>query len=342
MSAVDSISSAHNDDPFVTIAIPTFNRASLLKDCVAAALAQTYNRFEVLVSDNASTDGTQGILSEFSDQRLRVLRQKTNIGLIPNWNACLDNARGDYIVLVSDDDRVSPWLLERCMDLVRRQPQVPIVVTLSDLHAASYGKVRPARASKAFTTGVWDGTDILMEFLTDRITVTVCGVMLRTDLLRMRGGFPLDYPHTADLAAWAPLLFLGNAGFVNEACATFCYHDKSETARLGVERLLRDGRRTAELIARMADAHVDEPSKRGMIKVRARGCFARRGLTVLSDYRNSGGDTQRIVNFLWRFRNDLSGVSLKDLLRFAAIVLCPQAITDWLRRLRPGAPAERA
>src|SRR4051812_35940589 len=84
-------------DPVVTIAIPTFNRAALLRGCVAAALAQSYQRFEVLVSDNASVDETAKILTEFDDQRLRVVKQERNIGLVPNWNACLAEARGDYI-----------------------------------------------------------------------------------------------------------------------------------------------------------------------------------------------------------------------------------------------------
>ena len=75
--------------PLITIAIPTFNRASWLGDCVLSALSQTYRNFEVLISDNASTDRTQEVLKQFSDPRVRVVRQETNIGLLPNWNACL-------------------------------------------------------------------------------------------------------------------------------------------------------------------------------------------------------------------------------------------------------------
>jgi glycosyltransferase involved in cell wall biosynthesis len=55
--------------PFMTIAIPTFNRATLLKGCVASALAQIYPHFEVVMSNNASSDNTRNVLSEFSDAR---------------------------------------------------------------------------------------------------------------------------------------------------------------------------------------------------------------------------------------------------------------------------------
>ena len=324
----------HPAYPFVTIAIPTFNRAAFLKGCVASALAQTYPHFEVLVSNNASSDDTIGVLNSFNDVRLRVLNQSTNIGLHPNLNACVTNAKGDYIVIVPDDDRITPWLLERCAGLIRQQPQLATVVTLSDTHAT--GRTKPARTSRFHGTGIWDGTDILMDFLTDQITVTMCSIMMRTELVRERGGIPLNLPHTADVGTWAPLLFLGKAGFVNEVCATFTCHDESETARLGLEQLLQDGRKVADLITHMADIHVADPQQRRSIQIQARRCFARRGLIALSDYRLSGGGVQALLNVMWQFRFDLYSVNLKSVLRFIVAVLCPQSLATQLRQFRRG------
>ena len=131
--------------PFVTIAIPTFNRAALLEGCVAAALSQTYPHFEVLVSNNASTDHTRSVLSGFYGPRLRVINQETNIGMGPNWNACLASAKGDYIIFVSDDDRIEPWLLKRCARLIRQQPQLPTVITLSNIRMGPPGRTNTER-----------------------------------------------------------------------------------------------------------------------------------------------------------------------------------------------------
>jgi glycosyltransferase involved in cell wall biosynthesis len=319
--------------PLVTIAIPTFNRAGLLKECVAAALSQTYPHFEVLVSNNASTDDTRHVLNEFDDPRLRVIHQEANIGLGPNWVACQANAKGDFIVFVSDDDRIAPWMLERCAALIRQQPDLPAVVTLSNLHAASIGRTKLARASQSHATGIWDGAEILAAFLTDRITVTMCSVLMNTRILRERGGYPLDLPHTADVAAWAPLLLLGKAGLVNEACATFTYHSMSETSRLGVEQLLHDGSKVADLIARAADIHVTDPKVRESIQLEARRCFARRGLIALSDSRTSGTGVRALLNDAWRLRRDLGGVDLKAILRFIAVVSCPAPLAAQLRQL---------
>lgn len=328
--------------PLVTIAIPTFNRASLLKECVRCALSQTYEHFEVLVSNNASSDDTREVLNGFTDERLRVMEQETNIGLLPNWNACVAAAKGDYIVVVSDDDRIAPWMLTRCISLIRKQPGTPIVVTLSNLHSGSLRKTFPARTSKSLATGIQDGAEVLTQYLTDEISVTMCSVMLRTELVRERGGFPQYLPHTADVAAWAPLLLPGKVGFVNEACATFTYHGSSETARLSVEQLLSDGWKTANLISYRAAETIGDAPKRKMIQAQSRRFFARRGLVVLSDFRNNGGGLQALLNLIWRFRLYLKGVNAVAILRFFAIVACPRSITDRIRQFRQTVPEQSA
>jgi glycosyltransferase involved in cell wall biosynthesis len=337
MSTPDLVST-HRNDPLVTIAIPTFNRAPLLRDCVASALAQTYSNFEVLVSDNASTDETRETLSEFTDPRFRVIRQERNIGLLPNWNSCLAGAKGEYIVFLSDDDRIAPWLLERCIGVIGQQPQVPIVFTLSNLRVASMEKTWPARSSRSLETGICDGTEILMEYLTNQISVSMCSIMLRTELLRARGGLPLDLPHAADVAAWAPLLFLGKAGFVNEACATYYDHDISETARLGIEQLLCDGWKVAALISHVANQQISDLSQRRIIQRQIQRGFARRGLMALSYYRHIGGSLQEILSCVWRFRDELSHVDMTAALRFGATICCPRPIAERIRRLKQTVP----
>ena len=210
---LDFVMSNSANNPLITIAIPTFNRASWLTGCVASALSQTYPNFEVVVSDNASTDGTDETLKGFSDRRLHAIRQETNIGLIPNWNACLAEARGDYIVFVSDDDRIAPWMLERCAALMKADPQIPVVVALCDTQFISEGYTMPAIPSRKLGTGIWNGTDILLEILEGRLFAPMCTVIMQTAALRAREGFPIDWPHLADKATWVPMLFTGTGWF---------------------------------------------------------------------------------------------------------------------------------
>jgi hypothetical protein len=178
---------------------------------------------------------------------------------------------------------------------------------------------------------------VLREFLTDEITVAYCSVMVRTEALRSSGGFPLDYSHAADVAAWAPLLLEGKVGFVNEACATFNILDDSETGRLGVTQILCAGWKVASLISRSADECIKVASLRQELKLQAKRCFSRRALIYLAYYRSNGASLIEVLTFVWRFRSDLKIVDIWSVLRFAAIILCPRPIADRLRQLRQAA-----
>jgi glycosyltransferase involved in cell wall biosynthesis len=320
--------------PLVTIAIPTFNRALLLRDCIDRVLAQTYSRFELLVCDNASADETEEVLGAIEDPRLRVVRHDSNIGLLPNWNSCVENARGEYIVILPDDDIIAPHFLERCIAVINQQPNLQVVVALSDVELKEFETVVPAQHSRALATGVQDGFDVLMEFLCGHITVTMCSVLMKTAMVRERGGIPQNFPHTADVAAWAPLLLCGQAGLVNETCARFTHHNDSETGRLSLEQLLDDGWKVADLIATVADQQVADQAKRELVRSNAMRCFARRGMTVLSDHRRNGGSVGNLLNAVWRFRGNLLHGDAASALRLAALLLLPRRLIDQLHRLK--------
>lgn len=320
--------------PLVTIAIPTFDRAALLRRCIQSALAQTYENIEILVSDNASPDDTKQVLQEFEDKRLRILTQNTNIGLLPNWNACLAAARGDYVVFVSDDDTISPFLLSGCMGIIDRHPDLPIVVTLSNFRVPELRQTRPPHMSRFNGSGIRDGADVLLEYLKEEITVAMCSILLRTEVLRSEGGFSLDFPQTADVAAWAPILCGNKVGFINEACATYNFHRESETARLGVTQVLLDGWKVANRISIAADERIADARLRESVRLEARRGFARRALAYLAHYRNDGASLNDVSTFVWRFWRKMIVADKLSLMKFAAIILCPRPLAAAIRNLR--------
>lgn len=99
--------------PLVSVIIPTYQRAHTLRRAVEGALSQTYSPLEVIISDNASTDGTETILSDFAEHdRVRILRQKRNIGPIDNWRAALSAAQGDLVKVNWSDDWMEPHVID--------------------------------------------------------------------------------------------------------------------------------------------------------------------------------------------------------------------------------------
>ncbi len=324
-------------DIFVTIAIPTFNRASWLKDCINSALSQTYHHLEVLVLDNNSTDHTSEVLSEFRDPRLRVVRHNKNIGLLPNWNACLDEARGNYIVFLPDDDRIPPWMLERFIALAKSEPQISMVMGLSQLYIAAEAKTWCPPTNPELSTGVYEGIDILTEFFRDRMVTTMCSIMIRTEALRARGGFPIDVPYAADMVAFSLVLLTGRAGFVNECCGTFCVHGEGVTANKTIDESVIDEHRFVKRVSIVADVLVENKERCRQIKSEARRCFARRAVRAFHAYRSGGCGLTKVLFLIWHYRRDLSYIDLGDVIRLArsiVIVLLPKPIADWIRQLK--------
>ena len=327
-----TISEPISSDPLVTIAIPTFNRAALLKRCIAAALAQSYPYFEVFVSDNASTDETPEVLKAFDDRRLRSTRQQTNIGLVGNWNACLAQAKGEYIVFVSDDDIVEPWFLDRCIDVVRSEPRVPIVIALSDVSFSS-GYTLKGCINRRLGTGIWDGTEILKEVLNGLVFAPMCTILLRTEVLRARGGFTVEWGHTLDKAVWVPLLLTGRAGLVNERCGTQSTHDGTVTSNLDAEVILRDVWKVVELIEDMADRIVADVNRRRGLKRHARRYFTLCVIYLISSRRRAGLTLADALSEVWRWRRELSVLRPSDLYglgRPFANILLPRTVVRLL------------
>src|SRR5437868_10670130 len=86
----------------MTIAIPTYNRASRLATLLKVVEDQAAPGDELIVSDDASTDNTAEVVS--SIPRFRFIRQTQRVGMVANWNACLSAATNDWICLIHDDD----------------------------------------------------------------------------------------------------------------------------------------------------------------------------------------------------------------------------------------------
>jgi glycosyltransferase involved in cell wall biosynthesis len=110
----------------VSLGLPVFNGERFLRQSLDSILAQTYEDFELVVSDNASTDSTPDILRDYQrrDQRIRVIRQSTNVGVARNWNAVAQQASGAYFKFVSSNDEYAPALVADCVDVLQRDPSV--------------------------------------------------------------------------------------------------------------------------------------------------------------------------------------------------------------------------
>jgi len=128
--------------------VPVFNGAEYIRELMDSLLAQTFTDFELIVSDNRSTDGTWDLLRSYAsrDSRVRLHRNRKNIGACRNWNRVVAMARGDYVALYHADDVYFPTILEREVRALESNNTIGAVFTsvnLIDSHGVNLGYWRP-------------------------------------------------------------------------------------------------------------------------------------------------------------------------------------------------------
>lgn len=111
--------------PRVSIGLPVFNGESYLEEALNSLLAQTYTDFELIISDNASTDRTQSICKAYAakDNRIQYHQNDRNRGASWNMNRVVTLSRGEYFKWAAHDDICAPTYLERCVRALDEDPQ---------------------------------------------------------------------------------------------------------------------------------------------------------------------------------------------------------------------------
>ena len=185
--------------PAVSVVIPVYNAESTLADTVASVIAQTVHNWELILVDDASTDGSTAVAAQYAqgDARIRFLQNERNLGVAETRNRAIRAARGSYIALLDSDDLWNPEKLERQMALAD--------ATGAELIYCSYAIIDEA--------GKRCCDDFIVPKTTDREKMLVRSVISCSTALIRRGcllehPFRSEYVHE-DLALWLELLGTG-------------------------------------------------------------------------------------------------------------------------------------
>ncbi len=142
----------------VTIGLPVYNGEKYIKEAINSALSQTFSNFKLLISDNASTDGTEQICREIAkeDSRIEYIRHHENMGALNNFRYVQQKAEhSDYFIWLASDDRLLPSFLERAVETLDADPECGLVfcdyvVRNLESHEESAVYVSSANSSNAF------------------------------------------------------------------------------------------------------------------------------------------------------------------------------------------------
>lgn len=192
--------------PLVSICIPTYNSASYLRETLDSLLEQTYAHREIVVSDNASTDGTHVILREYEEQYgIRVLYNGENCGAGENFNRLVAAARGEYIAIYHADDLYQPTIVEESVAALRADPALGLVGTMAraiNSDGAELFRYHPCTGSGG--TYLFNGAMLAMlRTAGSSIFFITPSIMVRSTVYRAVGTFDQErFKSSVDYEMW--------------------------------------------------------------------------------------------------------------------------------------------
>jgi glycosyltransferase involved in cell wall biosynthesis len=207
--------------PRITIHIPCYNYGGFVSDAIESVLAQTFEDWEAIVVDDASTDGTPEVLAAQRDPRIRVVRHDRNVGNIATYNEAIRAARGEFFVILSADDRYRPRFVERVLDMFSQHPEAGIVYTNYERINGS-GEVLPWRPPMPHRA---DGIFAEGPTLLERSYIAGCSAVARVRTLRDMGSYDARFPYTADTFLWRRIAAVAPFGYIHEPLYQYRAHE---------------------------------------------------------------------------------------------------------------------
>lgn len=142
--------------PQISIGMPVYNGAQYIREALDSLLGQTFTDFELIISDNASTDATQSICEEYArrDPRVRYLRQAANKGALANFQFVLDQAQGEFFMWAAADDLWDKHWIETVYTHIRGGKQAAGFAKLAHIDAHSMALPHAANGAKLQFEGI--------------------------------------------------------------------------------------------------------------------------------------------------------------------------------------------
>jgi glycosyltransferase involved in cell wall biosynthesis len=205
------------DCPSVSVIVPCYNYGHYLSECVNSVLEQQDVRVNVLIIDDASPDGSAHSVKRLAaeDSRIRAIFHVTNRGHIATYNEGLAQANGDYTVLLSADDRLTPGCLARAASLMEEYPSVGLTYGFAvDFTDTSL----PPPRTVATNWIIWQGHSwIAHRCKSGHNVLRSPEAVMRTSVLREIGGYRIDLPHTADFELWMRAATVSDVAYISGA-----------------------------------------------------------------------------------------------------------------------------
>lgn len=215
--------------PIVSIGTPVYNGADFIAESIESVLSQTFTDFELIVSDNCSTDNTAEIVRGFKDPRIVYHRNARNLGLVGNANKCIELSRGRYVGIFHHDDVMLPQNLELKVRLLDENPKVGLVFS-NTYWIDPQGRVLNEWLEFSRKDFVAEGRALFRDYIRwmpKGALVFIGSVLARRECYDRVGLFREDLPHTNDSEMWMRMLLFYDAACLGQPLVKWRQHPKS-------------------------------------------------------------------------------------------------------------------
>jgi glycosyltransferase involved in cell wall biosynthesis len=214
--------------PLVSVALITYNHAEFIEECLDSILAQSYPNIEIVVADDASSDGTQDIIRRYAEKwpdRFNLRLSEVNQGVTNNHNSAFFACRGEYISWMSGDDLMLPGKIEKQAAYLENHPDCVVCYHDLDIFDTVTGK----------TLALKSNVDRPLEGEVDRIIKFGCFNGGVSNMVRRLSapphGFDARIPIASDWLFWVETLLVGGRiGYIDEVLARHRRHDNNITS----------------------------------------------------------------------------------------------------------------
>lgn len=190
--------SNENKTPLVTVIVPTIGRPVFIADTIRSVLLQSYSNLQILISDNSPSQASAPLIAAegIEDPRIEFVEHATRLDFSVHMNACLRHARGKFVMIVSDDDQISPDYIREMVLIMNKEPNVKVAlgrqVRISESDTGVISK-----PTKLQPQHIIDGVTYLKDTLSGKLqsgVLTNISMFVRLDDIRAVHGFK-DYPY---------------------------------------------------------------------------------------------------------------------------------------------------
>lgn len=224
----------HAAPPLVSVCIPLYNGVLYIRQAVESVLVQTLTDWELIITDDCSTDGSSEIAASFSDTRIRYMPNPERLGAEANWNRCVNAGIGKYRKLLCHDDRLHPECLARQVEVLENSANQGIALVAAARHIITpEGRELLTRRWKWQSQRIAGGDAIRQIVRSGTNLIGEPGaVLFRAVDWGVIKGFNASLPYVIDLEFWLGLLQRGDCYYISEPLFDFRISAQSWSYRL--------------------------------------------------------------------------------------------------------------